>query len=809
MESSSKQEKVDQPRSSDHDIFKKKFTSLSRPRQPLRETNSNLPKPLYKPHRKSYLPNKYPSLKPGNDQAQSLHRKLKSQGRTSSPSKEDNKNNNSNNNDDHNSSRDKQKVGHKQEILINDTNKQVENAGIKLDTETKVSDDSVILTAKVSVANEREKETVDERSQQNLELVKPATSAFSKDTENARKRDREDDGKETHSKGVLDRCVKAKVSPETEINIESEMKMGMKTNTNKSHHSVNNELESTTRESTTLFKEKSTTHYGKEVFLHYQDQTNAATQIATKPEQQSTESLHLSKTAKVDTHAKAEQLQLNESTERNQKPTSTKVAKSPIKSLDINKPLPKQSDRVTDHKLHKLQHIQTQHQAQHPAQQQQQQQQQQQHSHVHVQHQQQQKANGRLSGDELYQWQQSWRKIMRESTVFFEGQHDAQLAEFRRATKLLKYVGCEIAPFYGSNVTIIISKRTYDDKLQYPPHDIFCNVSRLKVKVWNYDKLFRFMKNLGLGSLTDEQVNAGNAAQRDTPTNNLYNLLKEEKIYGSADRDPNARRDDFHYFGKNYLYVYDLSQAVRPIAVKEWGNEYPTLNLTLDGKCPFIYDPSDQNSERKRLKRMKKFEASKAHRQALKAASHKVVSGVSLSVNGFTGTSTSTDKIEETSVDDVEEVELKHPLTLTRNSSCIQSKVVDNMASGYYGASNALQFSMDSALNSNAVNAAGGGGGGGNGLGPIGSQVPSRNLNNLKRRIFMKRKMTERKEKETNPGYCENCRVKYDHFDDHIHSNRHRNFACDDRNFKDIDELILTLQESRSFGHITSNGDYV
>ncbi|KAG5419537.1 DBF4 [Candida metapsilosis] len=411
-----------------------------------------------------------------------------------------------------------------------------------------------------------------------------------------------------------------------------------------------------------------------------------------------------------------------------------------------------------------------------------------------------QKGTARLSGEELYQWQQSWKKIMRESVVFFEGAHDFQSSEYKKAVKYLKYVGSEIAPFYRTNVTIIISKRTYDDKFDYPTNDIFSNVPKFKTKVWSYDKLFRFMKNLGLSNISDDQLSTGANANSTTTTNynNLYNLLKEEKLYGVADRDPNAKRDDFHYFGKNYLYVYDLSQSVRPIAVREWGNDYPTMHLTLDGKCPFIEDQSDQNSERKRLKRIRKFEATKAHRQALRSATERVINGISLSTGRFNGTSTSTDKIEESSNGEV--AEFRQPLT--RNSSCIQSKAVDAMASGFNGASNAVQFSMDSNLNSTAMAA-------GNGLGPSLSQVQSKNLNNLKRRIFLKRKTSERRDKESTPGYCENCRCKYDNFEDHIYSNRHRNFACDDRNFVDIDELIATLQESNSMGNITSNGDYI
>ncbi|RCK65563.1 DDK kinase regulatory subunit DBF4 [Candida viswanathii] len=324
---------------------------------------------------------------------------------------------------------------------------------------------------------------------------------------------------------------------------------------------------------------------------------------------------------------------------------------------------------------------------------------------------QQQKGNEKLSGDEMHQWQQSWRKIMKQS----------------------------FHPFYDNNVTIIISKRHYDDKTEYSPHDIFSNVSKGSIKVWNYDKVFRFLKNLGINIQTgvDELAISTHTVLPPSLTNNigtndknnLYTLLKEEKIYGSTDRDPNAKRDDLHYFTKNYLYVYDLTQVVRPIAVREWGSEYPIMRMTLDGKCPFINDPSDQNLERKRAKRMKKFQATQVHRQALKLATYKMINGISLSVQDFTGTSTSTDKIEA----DEERIE-----TTRGEAEATVSQVSENihgvMASGYNGASNAIAFSMDSNLNSAAAMA------GGNGLGPVLSQVPSKKLNNLKRRILMKKK---------------------------------------------------------------------
>lgn len=40
------------------------------------------------------------------------------------------------------------------------------------------------------------------------------------------------------------------------------------------------------------------------------------------------------------------------------------------------------------------------------------------------------------------------------------------------------------------------------------------------------------------------------------------------------------------------------------------------------------------------------------------------------------------------------------------------------------------------------------------------------------------------------PGYCENCRVKYEDFDTHVESKRHLRFATDDSNFVELDALL-------------------
>ncbi|KAK4693072.1 regulatory subunit for Cdc7p protein kinase, partial [Lecanoromycetidae sp. Uapishka_2] len=55
----------------------------------------------------------------------------------------------------------------------------------------------------------------------------------------------------------------------------------------------------------------------------------------------------------------------------------------------------------------------------------------------------------------------------------------------------------------------------------------------------------------------------------------------------------------------------------------------------------------------------------------------------------------------------------------------------------------------------------------------------------------MLKKASEKKEPK--PGYCENCREKYDDFDDHIVGRKHRKFALTADNWKDLDKLLVHL----------------
>lgn len=52
----------------------------------------------------------------------------------------------------------------------------------------------------------------------------------------------------------------------------------------------------------------------------------------------------------------------------------------------------------------------------------------------------------------------------------------------------------------------------------------------------------------------------------------------------------------------------------------------------------------------------------------------------------------------------------------------------------------------------------------------------------------------KRKDQDTASGYCENCRVRYNDLSVHIASGKHRRFANNPKNFADLDDMLQCLQ---------------
>ncbi|KAK5679842.1 Cdc7p-Dbf4p kinase complex regulatory subunit [Elasticomyces elasticus] len=56
-------------------------------------------------------------------------------------------------------------------------------------------------------------------------------------------------------------------------------------------------------------------------------------------------------------------------------------------------------------------------------------------------------------------------------------------------------------------------------------------------------------------------------------------------------------------------------------------------------------------------------------------------------------------------------------------------------------------------------------------------------------------------ERDPKPGYCENCRDKFEDFDEHCMSRKHRKFALSADNWKELDGLLSQLKRPHKAGH--------
>lgn len=63
--------------------------------------------------------------------------------------------------------------------------------------------------------------------------------------------------------------------------------------------------------------------------------------------------------------------------------------------------------------------------------------------------------------------------------------------------------------------------------------------------------------------------------------------------------------------------------------------------------------------------------------------------------------------------------------------------------------------------------------------------------------------------RDPKPGYCENCREKYDDFDSHVLDRKHRKFALNQDNWNDLDKLLSVLGRPLKDGFTDSIEDYL
>ena len=212
---------------------------------------------------------------------------------------------------------------------------------------------------------------------------------------------------------------------------------------------------------------------------------------------------------------------------------------------------------------------------------------------------------GRLSA-----WQLEWKQKLKDGLRFYfdvdgvlgSGSNtlNSSSSAYSRRTvaqkvsvykKRLLSHGAKIVPFFSRDpgsidVDVLI---TYSDLVAGA-------AAELKyLKVWDYDKLGRFLQKLELD----------------------FRNLGSEPREPNDNHQPEDRVDDVHYFdSKPHVYLYFILQTYRPLIVKEWDiatlNKtrrdrrdlpYPVLKNSTYGRCPFVSDDPITETSADRIKK--------------------------------------------------------------------------------------------------------------------------------------------------------------------------------------------------------------
>ena len=137
--------------------------------------------------------------------------------------------------------------------------------------------------------------------------------------------------------------------------------------------------------------------------------------------------------------------------------------------------------------------------------------------------------------------------------------------------------------------------------------DILSRARTLGIKIWALEKLQRVLRTMLTTDMdesttsldTQSQVAGGRSVLRTAQNADLELLLRNEKVYGPADRDMAVAAYDMVGFKGCYLYIHDMDERTKPALMRDYPKpapkdqgSWPQFRITPLGRCPFVEDPS-------------------------------------------------------------------------------------------------------------------------------------------------------------------------------------------------------------------------
>lgn len=106
--------------------------------------------------------------------------------------------------------------------------------------------------------------------------------------------------------------------------------------------------------------------------------------------------------------------------------------------------------------------------------------------------------------------------------------------------------------------------------------------------------------------------NTGGGNTRAKGENDLSQVLRDERVNGPSDRDPFSSNKEMVMFKGYFIYVHEIGEKTKPVMVRDYPKvakrqegAWPQFRSAPLGKCPFVEEPPSRKAARQRPRQAK------------------------------------------------------------------------------------------------------------------------------------------------------------------------------------------------------------
>ncbi|KAJ5669827.1 hypothetical protein N7462_010897 [Penicillium macrosclerotiorum] len=361
----------------------------------------------------------------------------------------------------------------------------------------------------------------------------------------------------------------------------------------------------------------------------------------------------------------------------------------------------------------------------------------------------------------------------------------------------------------------------------------------------------------GQGDSASRSKVGGGSTAHGRGDNDLSRVLRHELLNGPSDRDPFSSLEIVMFKGP-FIYIHDMNEKTKPVMVREYprvarrqDGTWPQFRSAPLGKCPFIDEPpSRKEYDRHRMRQTQKEKKMAMTKVDEPSGKQPTASTTEETIDTQLVTDLSKPKkLSEDLILGKQPEVLKKPLLEENHERKSSESFIPlhfpRTGPFYTGrepaASGVQPSNVTSAIRSQMISSTAAGPGAKAGLskelyglqrkvlekgtgtivtGTMGApqrpstgsgshhthsaksiaiekDAPPQDVAGTKRRrdeqVDSQQKKPERR-RDPKPGYCENCRDKFDDFEEHTMTRKHRRFAQNTSNWAELDALLFEIQ---------------